>query len=348
MTPNIKIRDRTLGMSGPPLITAELGVTCNYDLVLAKELIDVVSDSGADAAKFIFWFPDEIMSDTSISYEYKTVNGTTSENMYEMLQKLRFSLDEWKELKQYADERDVIIFSTVNSPTGIEWAEEIGLEAYKLSSWDFNYHTLWRRIAALGKPMLIDTGPVDTLDVAKVMRLMKDEGNDQSVLVHCFHTKNHAEMNMRSISYMAKAFNTLVGYSSAAQESETDIMAVTLGAVYLEKRLTLSRNLPGHHHVLSLEPNEFEDYVELMRNVTAAGGIEDLRPSEDDLAERRRWFRHLVAACDIPAGTPLTEAMLEGKRPEAGVSPEHMDWFIGRTTTRDLKRNEAITWDVIG
>ena len=345
MRQQIRIRDRVLGEGQPLFITAEVGVTCNYDMAIARELIDVVARAGADAAKFIFWFPDEIMSDHTVQFTYATTSGERTENMYEMLQKLRFSLEEWRELKAYADSRGVILFSTVNSPSGIEYAEAIGLEAYKLSSWDYNYHPLWRRIARLGKPMLIDTGPVTTLEVAKVMHLVQEAGNDQVLLVHCVHSRNPAEMNMRAIPYMRRAFGTLVGYSSNDRPMEWDIMAVTLGAVYLEKRLTLSRDLPGHHHILSLEPPEFEEYVRTMRDVQAALGEEALRPSATDLEERRKWFRHIVAARDIPKGTRLTEEMLEGKRPEEGVSPEYMDFFIGREVKRDLRRNEALSWD---
>jgi N-acetylneuraminate synthase/N,N'-diacetyllegionaminate synthase len=144
---------------------------------------------------------------------------------------------------------------------------------------------------------------------------------------------------------MARAFNTLVGFSSKGQESETDIMAVSLGAVVLEKRLTMSRRLPGHHHVLSLEPAEFSAYVRTIRDVQRSLGVFDLRPSRVDLAERERWFRHLVAARHLRAGTRLTADMLEGKRPEAGVSPEHLERFVGRTLKRDLRENEAIGWD---
>ena len=340
----IRIRHKTLGEEQPLFLMAEAGVTCNYDMTIAKELIDVVRDSGADAIKFIFWFPDEIMSDTGVVYTYDTVTGPQSENMYEMLDKLRFTLDQWRELKAYADSRHVIFFATVNSPSGITYAETLGLEAYKLSSWDYNYLPLWRRIAALGKPMLIDTGPVNTLEVAKVMQVMQEAGNAQSVLVHCLHTDRHAEINMRALVYMRQAFHTLVGYSSKDRNDETDIMAVTLGACVLEKRLTMSRRLPGHHHVLSKEPQEFAAYVQLMRNVQAAVGVDDLRPSPADLAERRKWFRHLVANRDIPAGTELTPELVEGKRPEQGISPEHTEAFIGKRTKRPLKRNEALSW----
>lgn len=345
MKDKIEIRNRIIGEDYPILITAEVGVTCNYDLEMSKELIDVVNESGADAAKFIFWFPEEIMSDKTISYTYETTEGEVSENMYEMLQELRFSLDEWRELKAYADKRDVILFSTVNSPGGIEYAEEIGLEAYKLSSWDYNHHPLWREISSIGKPMLIDTGPVTPLEVAKVMDIMKEEGNEESVLVHCFHTDEHAEMNMQALPYMQEAFRTLVGYSSKDRDTETDIMAVTLGASYLEKRLTLDRDLPGHHHILCLEPDEFDEYVDLMRNVGKALGVKDLQPSEVDLEERRNWFRHIVADREIPAGTTLTPDMLAGKRPEDGISPEYMEFFVGRTVKRDIDYNESLSWE---
>lgn len=345
MKNKIEIAQRTIAEDQPIFIIAEVGVTCNYDIKITKELIDVVHESGADAAKFIFWFPEEIMSDKSIIYSYETSEGKRFENMFEMLNKLRFTLDQWREIKRYADERNVILFSTVNSASGIEFAEELSLDAYKLSSWDFNFHHLWRKIAALGKPMLIDTGPVTTLDVAKVLNLMKDEGNEQSVLIHCFHTDKAEEYNMRAIPYMRKAFNTLVGYSSKDRNDETDIMAVALGAVVSEKRLTMSRNLPGHHHIISKEPDEFAQYVRMIRSVQDALGEFDLKPSPADLSERKKWFRHIVANQDIPAGTKLTTEMLEGKRPEDGISPEYLDFIVGRVTKRDLKYNQTIRWD---
>lgn len=341
------IRDKKIGKNNPIFIIAECGVTCNYDMKTTKKLIDVVAASGADAIKLIFWFPEEIMSDKSVIYTYETINGTKSENMFEMLDKMRFSLNQWKEIKDYADQKQIILFSTVNSPSGIRFAEAIGLEAYKLSSWDFNYIPLWQKIAAIGKPMLIDTGPVDFAEVARVIQLMRDAGNPKSVLVHCFHTKDCSKMNMRTIPYMKKAFNSIVGYSAADSNDDLDIVAIALGAKVIEKRLTLSRKLPGHHHVLSKEPHEFNDYVSLVHKIENSMGVSDLLPSEEDKRERKKYFRHLVAKRNIPKGSILTEELLEGKRPEQGISPEHISFFIGRLTTRDLEKDESITWDVV-
>lgn len=350
MNDTITIDSRTIGPEEPLFVIAECGVTCNYDLDITKELIDVVAESGADAIKFIFWFPDEIMSDRSIDYEYETVEGTQSENMYEMLNELRFSLEEWRDVKDYADEKGVILFSTVNSPSGIEYAEELDLAAYKLSSWDYNYHPLFDDIASLGKPMLLDTGPVRTHEVANVMNIMRENDNEKSVLIHCYHTDQPEEINMRAIPYMRDTFDTLVGFSSKDRDDEPDIMAVSLGASVVEKRLTLDRSLPGHHHVLCKEPDEFDRYVDKIRDVHRARGEYDLTPSRADLEEREKNFRHLVADDDIPEGTVIETDMIEAKRPEkpdSGVHPRFMEVFVGKTVNRDVAYNDTLTWDDI-
>ena len=251
MRQELTIGKRKIGPGHPVFITAEIGVTCNHDMDIARELIDVVADAGADAVKFLLVFPDEFMSNKDVTFSYETVSGEESVNMYEMFLQEKFTFNEWQELKEYCDERGVIMFASVSTPSGIEYAERLELPAYKLSSWDFNYHPLWRNIAQKNKPVIIDTGPVGMLDLAKAVNLMQEEGNDQSLLVHCVHTDNPEEVNMHTIPYLRRAFNSLVGYSSRGRNDITDIMGITLEAVYMEKRLTTDRKLPGHHHILA-------------------------------------------------------------------------------------------------
>lgn len=347
MQKTFTIGDRTVGEEQPLFLMAESGITCNYDMGITKDLIHVVRDSGADAIKLMFNYPAEVMSDPTVQYTYDTLEGKKTVNMFKMFEKLQFTLDQWHEVKRHADESGVILFATVSCATAIAHARELGLEAVKISSWDYNYPALWREIASLGVPMFIDTGPVRTVEVAKALQTMKDAGNERSVLVHTYHTTDPQQMNMRAISYMRKAFNSLVGFSALGREQGSDQVAVSLGACCLEKRLTMDRSLPGHHHILSLEPGEFADWVKSMRDAQASLGVEDLLPSEGDLADRKKYFRHLVANCDIPEGTVIKEEMITAKRPEAGLSPEYMDLFIGRCTTRSMVENEAFDWDAV-
>ncbi len=339
---DIKIGSRFIGPNHPLFITAETGVTCNYDMNISKELIDVVAESQADAIKFIFWFPDEIMSDHSTIYKYKTLSGEKSENMYDMLNKLRFSLDQWYELKKYADKKKVILFATINSPSGIEYAKKLNLDALKVSSWDFNNIPMWRGISQIQKPVIIDTGPATVFEIMNAIKIIKDH---EMIFVHCYHTKNYDEINMQAIPYMKHTFNTQVGFSSTDTNTDMDIISIALGSTFIEKRLTLSRSLPGHHHILSMEPNEFKNYVTQIRNVQKALGTKQIIPSQGDLLERKKGFRSLVANNNIPVGTVITESMLASKRPENGISPEYINFFIGKSLKRTLKENQTISWN---
>ena len=343
MRQEITIGNRTIGHNQPLFIVSECGVTCNHSLELTLSLVDATADAGADAIKFTFCFPEEFMSDRNVTYTYETVRGTESENMYDMLQN-RLTVEDWGKVQKRAQERGIEMFASIDANTGIEYCEALNFPAYKMGSWDFNHLPLWRQVAKLNKPMFIDTGPVDHLDLAKTMQVLYEEGNDQAVLVHCFHTSNYDEMNMNAIPYMREAFNCPVGYSPEGRDDETDIMAVAMGACVLEKRLTIDRNLPGHHHILSKEPEEFKTYVQTMRQVHTSLGEEALKPSEADLGEKKKWFRHLVANADLKKGTVLTEEHLIGKRPQEGVSPEHLSLFLGRKLQRDLQENEALSF----
>lgn len=346
MKDRIEIGDRAIGPDEPLFTIAECGVTYNGDVDTAKELIEVVAEAEADAIKFIFWNMDGVLSDRTVEYTYETAEGTRTRNLYEMGKELQLTMEEWKELKDYCEDHGVIMFSSVGAPKGVDMAEELDLQAYKLSSWDYNHHPLWRRIARLGKPMLIDTGPVDTLDVAKVMKILEEEENEQSALLHCYHTEDPAAYNMKSIPYLADTFDTLVGFSSRDTNDDPDVTAVALGARVLEKRLTLDRtSLEGHHHVLSKEPDEFSEWVDRMHHVDSSLGSYDLRPSEEDLAARQQHFNRIVADQEIPKGATITADMVAGKRPADGVSPEYVDFFVGRTAKRSIEENEPVQWE---
>ncbi len=174
---DIKIKNKILGLNHPIFISAEIGVTCNGDINLTKELIDAAKTAGADAVKLIFWFPEEIMTKNNKIYSYEIIKNNKKvlikENMFEMLTKLKFSLEEWFQIKEYANKKKIILFSTVNSPSGLNYAKNLKLDAYKMSSWDFNYIPLWDEIKNVGKPIIIDTGPVFKSELSKVVNILK-------------------------------------------------------------------------------------------------------------------------------------------------------------------------------
>lgn len=347
MKEQVQIGGKWIGSGHPALIVVETGTTCNGDLNTAMRMIDAAADSGADAIKFMIIDPDYFMSDKSVVYEYSTTSGKRSENMYEMFQGLKFTVEEWKQIRDRCQEKGILFYATVDFVPGVDLAEELGVVAYKLSSWDARHFPLIRKMAATGKPLVIDLGPTYLTDIERILHTMQEEGNDQAILIHCTHAKTDEEMNIKSVPHLMEVFGCPVGYSADSRDFVPDLGAVGLGTHLLEKRLTLNKDYEGHHHDKALEPDEFKDWMNMVRRLEAMLGRNTVVPSTEDLRQRELYFVSLVAEVDIAAGTPITAEMISVKRPGTGLDPALMDVFVGRKAARDVKANELLAWDMI-
>lgn len=347
MLQNIQIGNKTIGPEQGIFLASEVGTTSNGNVEIAKRLIDASVEAGLDAVKFQIVGADETHSDKSMTYSYKVASGETkTENIVEMLKQYRFTKGEWQEIKDHADQKGIIMFTTVNYPQGIEIAESIDVPAYKISSWDLNYYPFLERVAQLNKPTFIDLGPADLEDFIKVLKLFRAARNNKIIAVHCYHTSNPAEMNLKTIQYLREAFDVLSGFSSPDRCSDVDFAALGFEPVFIEKRLTLNRQDPGHHHAVSLEPDEMKDYVKKVRYLQQTIGRYGLYPSQRDLEEKEKYFRRIVASRDIKAGEVLTEENVDCKRPKScGLDPMYYKVMLGRKAKQDLKQDQPIAWD---
>ena len=343
----VQIADRWIGEGQPVFIVAETGTTCNGDVETALRMVDAAKEAGVDAVKFMVIGPEYLMSDRTVMYEYEWQGGRRSENMYDMLKKLQFRPEEWRQIRDYCRQRNLIFYVTSDYVYGVDVAEEVGVAAYKLSSWDAVNFPLIRRMAQTGKPIQIDAGPTTVGDLEKIMQTIRDEGNDQIILVHCSHAKTDDGLNIRSVPYMQQMFQVPTGYSADSRDAVPDLTAVALGTNLIEKRLTLDRSYPGHHHIKALEPAEFTEYVAMIRRAEQVLGEYAVKPSAEDLRQRELYFVSLVADVDIPTGTTITSDMLACKRPGTGISPELLDVVVGRKARRDIEHDEVLSWEVV-
>jgi N-acetylneuraminate synthase/N,N'-diacetyllegionaminate synthase len=287
------------------------------------------------------------MSDRSVTYEYEWAGGKTGVNMYEMFKGLEFTRDEWTRIRDYCSEREIVFYSSIDFVDGVALGEELGMAAFKLSSWDAGNVPLIRRMAQTGKPVQVDLGPTRLTDIERIVEVVRSEGNEQLVLVHCSHALEDSGINVRTVPYLQDVFGVPVGYSCDSRDSVPDLASVALGAHLLEKRITLDRSYPGHHHVKALEPGEFKTWVEDVRRAEEVLGRYAVVPSAEDLRQRELYFVSVVADEPIAAGTPISREMLACKRPGTGIAPEHLDLIVGRTARRDLQPDELVTWDAV-
>jgi N,N'-diacetyllegionaminate synthase len=340
----VSLGSKVVGGDAPCFLAAEAGTTCNGNLSMAKELIDVAADAGFDAIKFQTIGPDANLSDKTVMYRYKTMDGWAEQNMYEMFQTLVFQPEEWQELARYTRSKGLIFFSSADYLEGVDILEACNVPIHKSGSWDVTYEPLIIKMAKTGKPLMLDLGPSTLAEIVRFMELSRQYGKGAAILLHDFHTDVAAQMNMRNIPYLQKMFGLPVGFSAPGRQDDLDIIAVALGADLIEKRITLSRKTPGHHHAVSIEPSELKPWVERIRVAEASLGSREVRPSEADLADAKKYFRSICTLRSIRRGEPYTPENLDGKRPGNGIPTRHLDQFWGRSAPLDLEADKLLTW----
>lgn len=340
----ISLGAKDVGGENPCFLAAEAGTTCNGNLSMAKELIDLAADAGFDAIKFQTIGPDSNLSDKTVRYRYKTLDGWAEENMYEMFKGLVFQTAEWQEIARYTRSKRLIFFSTADYLEGVDTLEACDVPIHKSGSWDVTYEPLIIKMAKTGKPLMLDLGPAALADIVRFVELSRQYGTGAAILLHDFHTDVAAQMNMRNIPYLQEMFGLPVGFSAPGRQDDLDIIAVTLGADLIEKRITLSRKIPGHHHALSIEPSELKPWVERIRWAEASLGSREVRPSEADVADSQKYFRSICTLRPIRRGEPYTPENLDGKRPGDGIPTKYLDQFWGRSAPLDFEADRLLTW----
>jgi len=342
--PYIGIEGKMIGRGAPLYLAAEVGTTANGDLDTALDLIRASAQAGMDAVKFQMINPDEFMADKGVMYEYESSMGIQKVNMYQMFKGLMFTPDEWAKMVRYAKSINITLFVSVDNLPDVDLAEQLGIPAYKIGAWDIRHYPLIKRVARTGKPILIDLGPSLIGEILQMLHIIEKEGNKQVMLVHECHGAL-PEYNMNTIPYLRNTFNLPVGFASDRVIDLPETIAITLGASYIEKRITITPGNTGHHHNKALHTAKLGGYVGMMRAVKDMLGDYTVKPSLEDLRMKDKYFTSLVYDADLSEGTVVEEKHLACRRPGTGISPLTADRFIGNPLVRDVKRNEMVRWE---
>ncbi len=343
----IEIKNKTIGEKFPTFIIAEAGVNHNGSIEQAKRIIDAAKDAGADAVKFQTFKAEEVVTENAEKAEYqKTV--TTENSQYEMIKNLELSDEDFKELALYADERAIIFSSSPFDLGSVDLLEEIGVTFFKVGSGEITNFPLLKYLADKGKPIILSTGMATIGEIDEAITLLKEKIN-KLVLMHCVtsYPAKTVDVNLKVIETLRSTFKLPVGFSDHSMGIEMSIAAVAMGSCVIEKHFTLDRNLEGPDHKASLEPSEFKNMVNSIRNVEngMGTGIKKLTSDEKEIKKVAR--KSIVAKVNISQGTVLTEKMLTVKRPGTGIEPKYLDLLIGKTVTSGIRKDDSLRWDML-
>jgi N,N'-diacetyllegionaminate synthase len=331
------------------IIIAEAGVNHNGDLMLAKQLVDVAAEAGADYVKFQTFKTDKLVSKiaTKADYQIKNFNEVGNSQM-EMLRKLELSAEDHLILLEHANGKGIKFLSTGFDEDSVDFLYNLGIDLFKIPSGEITNLPYLRHVAQKGRPVVLSTGMSTMAEIQDAVDVLLQFGvakNDLTIL-HCTteYPAPFEDVNLKAMNTICEEFGVNVGYSDHTQGIEVPLAAVALGAKIIEKHFTLDKRLPGPDHKASLEPAELMWLVKSIRNIETALG----RPEKVVTASE---FKNLVVARksiflskELKKGDTIKLKDLVMKRPGSGISPMKIETVIGKELLIDVEADTLLQY----
>ncbi len=339
-----------VGRGHPPLIVAELSANHNGSLQRALAVVDAVAVAGAHILKLQTYTADTMTLDVDrpefrIDSPDSLWRGRT---LYDLYQEGSTPWQWHAPIAARCLELGIDWFSSPFDSTAVDLLEQLDAPAYKIASFEIVDLPLIRRVARTGKPVVISTGMATLAEIDAAVRAARESGCADLVLLQCTTTypATPANSHLATIPHLAEAFDCPVGLSDHTLGIGVPLAAVGLGAVLIEKHVTLQRADGGVDSSFSLEPDELRELVAASERAWQAVGEVRYGPLPDERASLL-YRRSLYVTSDLRAGELLTSNNLRAIRPANGLAPGYLNDLLGRRVGRDVKRGTPASWDLL-
>ncbi len=329
-------------------IVAEIGCNHNGSVELAKKMMEEAKKAGADAVKFQSFVPENLVSKYAPKAEYQKTNDGDGSQL-EMLRKLALTKEAYMELLEYAKTLDIQIFSTPFDFESFAFLEETGQQIWKIPSGEITNLPYLEHVAAItceNKKIILSTG-MSTLDeIRYAVSILRKSRNTEFTILHCNtqYPTLPQDMNLRALNVLRKEVpDWKIGLSDHSEGIIASLVAVGMGAEFIEKHFTLDKNMPGPDHKASITPEELHQLCDGVRTAEVMLGREKKQVTD---SERQNIFiarKSIVASRAIKTGEEFTMENLTCKRPGNGISPVHWYEILGKQAEKDYVEDEMIT-----
>lgn len=344
----MKIAGRLIGPTQPPYVIAELSANHNGSLEQALRIIDAAVDAGADAVKIQTYRPDTITLESDAP-EFRISDGLwAGRTLYDLYQWAHTPWEWHEALFAHARRRGITLFSSPFDPTAVDLLDGLGAPAFKIASFEAVDLPLIRYVASKGKPMIISTGMADLEEIGEAVAAAHAGGCRELALLHCVsgYPAPPEDYKLKTLPDMAARFGVPVGLSDHTLDNTTAVASVALGAVIIEKHMTLDRKGGGPDDSFSLEPAEFAALCKGARTAWSALGRVDYGRKSSEIGNVK-FRRSLYFVKDMAAGEVITPDAVRSVRPGYGLLPRYLDEVIGSVTSSPVAANTPVSWEKI-
>lgn len=343
----MNIGDKKIGTGRPTLVMAEIGVNHDGSVDRAIELVRAAKTSGADAVKLQVFRAEQLMHASAGFAEYQQ-NQCDDADPTAMLRRYELSTDDLHRIMNVIREEKLLAIATPFSPADVETIALLDVDAIKIASPDLVNPVLLKRAAGCGKPLILSTGAATIAEVESTVAWLR-ERRVQFALLHCIssYPTPLESANLCWVGELHSRFGVPVGYSDHTSDVMSGAFAASAGAVIVERHLTYDRRAAGPDHAASSDPEEFAEYVSLIRHADAMRGRPGKRVLEIENDVRTVSRQSLVLRRDIDSGQPIGDEDLTVQRPGVGIPAAKITVTIGRRALRNLKAGEMLQWDML-
>lgn len=330
-------------------VIAEMSANHSGNIEVAKKIIWAAKEAGADCLKIQTYTADSLTLDCDNEF-FRIKSGLWEGETFYQLYSRAFTPWEWQaELKAETEKAGMDFLSTPFDYSSVDFLENLGVEFYKIASFELVDIPLIRYVASKGKPIILSTGMGTLAEIDEAVATIKEQGNNEIVILRCAsaYPAITDEMNLATMKNMKETFGVPVGLSDHSAGFVGAVTAVALGASVIEKHLCLSRDIDSADSAFSMEPKEFGEMVRAIRQAEKAIGTVQYGPSPQELgsvAKRRSIF----VASDVKKGEIFTKDNIRVVRPADGIHPRFYDKVLGKVATRDIKMGTPLSFDMIG
>jgi N-acetylneuraminate synthase len=344
----IKIGNRFIGTDHPTYLIAEIGANFDGSIDKAKRLIDAAKESGADCAKFQTFITEKIVSEGGFSrMKLEGVHGSWGRTVSEVFKEAEFPAKWHREIVDYCKTVGIDFCTAPYYKEAVDLCLELDVPFIKIGSGEITWLEMLDYIARKGKPIMLATGDATLSEIDEAVRTIEGAGNRNLILMQCItnYPSKIDSANVNVLKTYQSAFDILTGYSDHSPGPVVALASVVLGGCVIEKHFTLSKKDKGPDHPHSMEPHEFKQMANFVREIERAMGSTRKEVVEEERETVYVQRRGLYASRDIANGHIMTDGDIDVLRPALGIQPKFKNVVIGRKANIDIKKGDPLFWE---
>ena len=327
-------------------VIAEAGLNHNGSVEIAKKLIDVAIEAGADAVKFQKRTISQLAVKATLDAPDKRFPefGSTYRQIREHLE---FNMEQYKVIKKYVEDNGLDFLCTAFDTDAVDFLEKLAVNIYKLASHSATNTELLEYLAKTRKHTLMSTGMAELDEINTAVRIF-EKHKTPLLLLHCVsaYPTPIDECNLNMIDVLRENFDLPVGYSGHELGYLPTLVAVSMGAIAIERHYTLDNDMIGFDHKMSLNREDFISMVRDIRSVEESKGTGEKHISETEWITRRKYHVSMASSKDIPAGAKLSATMVSYRNPGTGIPAKDAFKIIGKIALKNIPADELLSFEM--